>query len=465
MIHHYLKKTCATAVLAGATLAVLLAPTPVKAFCGFYVAKADTQLFNNASKVVVARKDDRTVITMANDYEGDLKEFAMVIPVPTFLEREQINVTENTNIEHLDAYSAPRLVEYFDEDPCSPRIEYMMKNTMAGSSPSVDSMVLEGADEMGVTIEAEYTIGEYDILILSAKESDGLQKWLDGNGYKTPKKARDVLESYIKQGTKFFVAKVNLEEKSKLGGTYLRPIQIAFESPKFMLPIRLGTVNAKESQELFVFLLTPQGRAETTNYRTVKLPTGMDLPIYVKEQFGDFYKAMFNQQVMKEKMKAVFLEYAWNMNWCDPCAADPLSAQQLRELGVWWQNKPDMAQPQIWPPQRRIMPPQAQQVYVTRLHLRYNADTFPEDLIFRETSDTSNFQGRYVLRHPWKGGTGQCSAAADYLSRLPARFEKEARSLANITGWDINDIRAQMKNNGQSFDKPKTEKWWKTLWN
>jgi len=107
-----------TAVL---TLAVLVAAARTAlGFCGFYVAKADTQLFNQASQVVLARDGDRTVLTMANDFKGDPKEFAIVIPVPTFLQREQIHVAEKALLDHLDAYSAPRLVEYFDEDPCHP---------------------------------------------------------------------------------------------------------------------------------------------------------------------------------------------------------------------------------------------------------------------------------------------------------------------------------------------------------
>src|SRR4029453_1826651 len=100
-------------------IAVLaLTPTDSHAFCGFYVARADAKLYNQSSRVVLVRDHDRTVMTMANDYQGDLKEFAMVVPVPTFIEREQIHVADPALIDHLDAYSAPRLVEYFDEDPC-----------------------------------------------------------------------------------------------------------------------------------------------------------------------------------------------------------------------------------------------------------------------------------------------------------------------------------------------------------
>ena len=213
------------------------------------------------------------------------------------------------------------------------------------------------ARALGVTIEAQYTVGEYDIVILSAKESNGLETWLKESGYKLPAGASKALEPYIKQQMKFFVAKVNLKEQAKTGFTYLRPLQFAFESPKFMLPIRLGMINAPEGsrpQDLVVYVITKNGRVETTNYRTVKLPTGMDIPIFVKDKFADFYRALFDTSYAKENKKAVFTEYAWNMNWCDPCAADPLTADELRKLGVFWGQDTPVAGPDDAPGAKTI---------------------------------------------------------------------------------------------------------------
>src|SRR3954451_16995184 len=106
-------------LFAAALASMVASSTPaLLGFCGFYVAKADAKLFNKASQVVLVRDGDRTVMTMANDFEGEPREFAVVIPVPTFLKREQIHVGDKALIDHLDAYSAPRLVEYFDQNPC-----------------------------------------------------------------------------------------------------------------------------------------------------------------------------------------------------------------------------------------------------------------------------------------------------------------------------------------------------------
>jgi hypothetical protein len=395
----------------------------VLAFCGFYVAKADSRLFNQASQVALVREGDRIVITMANDFRGDPTEFAVVIPVPTVITEEQVQVSERALLAHLDAFSAPRLVEYFDPDPCTVRLDDLRREMAsapvgrAGGGRSFDQST-------GVTIEAQFTVGEYDIVILSAEESGGLERWLRQNQYRIPRGASAVLASYIRQDMKFFVAKVNLQEQSRLGYSMLRPIRVEYVSPKFMLPIRLGTVNADGPQELFVYTLTRRGRVEATNYRTVKLPTGSEIPTYVKDRFGDFYRAMFSEQVRKHDMSTIFTEYAWDMGWCDPCAAEPLSPEELRQLGVSSDGR--------------------ESVFLTRLHVRYDGAHFPEDLVFQETGDRQNFQGRYVLRHEWTGDS-RCDAARQYRALLPDRREEQARSLAVLTGWDINDIRRDMR--------------------
>jgi hypothetical protein len=154
----------------------------------------------------------------------------------------------------------------------------------------------------------------------------------------------------------------------------------------------------------------------------------------VKDQFGAFYKAMFDRAVKQEDMRAIFVEYAWDMGWCDPCASAPMTNKELVELGARWIGDDQSLA------YRSGMGTNA---YVTRLHVRYDASHFPEDLALLETRDRENFQGRYVLRHPWKG-TSTCSAAEDYRKSLPARYAQQAKILASLTGWSANDIAKHM---------------------
>jgi hypothetical protein len=114
----------------------------------------------------------------------------------------------------------------------------------------------------------------------------------------------------------------------------LRPLQFGFKSEEFMLSIRLGMINARGPQDLVLYVLTRTGRVDTTNYRTVNLPANMDIPVYLRPEFTTFYKALFNEQGKRTGQRVVLTEYVWNMGWCDPCAADPLSQEALKAAGA-----------------------------------------------------------------------------------------------------------------------------------
>lgn len=432
--------------LAVSLSASLLGALPAQAFCGFYVGKADTQLFNESSQVVLARDGDRTVITMSNDFKGELTEFALVVPVPTVLAKEQIHIGDRTVLEHLDAYSSPRLVEYFDANPCQREEKddtTKMRRSEMPSAP-MSTSAPGRAKALGVTVEAQYTVGEYDILMLSATESSGLETWLRENGYRIPPKASAALTPYIRQDMKFFVAKVNLKAQKATGFQHLRPIQIAYESKKFMLPIRLGMANSHGTQDLVIFALTRKGRVEATNYRTTFMPTGQNIPDYVGKEFGAFYRAAFDTGYRKADGRALFTEYAWpigTQQFCDPCSAPPFAATELRSLGTFW----------------RIADANAP-TYLTRMHVRYDAAHFPEDLVFQETGDMRQFQARYVMQHAYRG-TESCSEMGPYREQVRAREETEAKTLASLTGWSPGKIRQQMGLQPASADP-----WYKSIW-
>jgi hypothetical protein len=388
------------------------------AFCGFYVATGDEPLVNKASRVVLAHTEQSTLVTMASDVEGDPGQFAVVIPVPTVIRREQVRLVKPETVDHLAEFTKPRLVEYFDDDPCPPPPSRSMP-LMALPPPAPAPAIAAP----GVRIEAQYSVGEYDIVVLSATESSGLMTYLARNRYHLPPGAEPTIRSYIRQNMHFFLAKVNAGRMRTARDHFLHPIQVEYSSPKFMLPIRLGTVNASGPQDMIVMALTARGRVETTNYRTARMPTDLDVPLYVQSQFGQFYDAVFDRQVARNGGEAVFLEYAWNIGatMCDPCSSPQMSADELRELGVSW-AKP--ANPWSTPGP----------LFVTRMHVRYDRQHFPEDLQLQETPDRESFQVRYVTHHPFRGDLS-CPAGQRYRTALAERSQDEARNAAELTGW------------------------------
>jgi len=426
---------------------LLIPALKVQAFCGFYVAKAGSALYNEKSEVIMVRDGLRNVITMSNDFKGSAKDFAMVVPVPVVLKESDIRVIERGLFDRWDAYSAPRLVEYFDHNPCQQNLVEVVSNMRRMVSKESNATVVADDENFGVKIEARYSIGEYDIMVLSAEQSGGLKDWLIQNGYAVPPSAEEVLMPYIRSGMKFFVVKVNLKQLQYTGFNYLRPIQIKFESERFMLPIRLGMANSQGEQDLIVYAITRSGSVECSNYRTVDLPTGNKIPTFIKQDFGSFYKDLFAKEHRRQGSNTVFTEYAWNVspNWggmkCDPCVGLPPNYADLIESGAdWLQSEP--------------------RAFFTRLHVRYGRDKFPQDLFFIQTSNNQNRQARYVITWPAQG-TMDCSEAKQYLESLPGRRSLELQELAMLTGWNtdtyqgyIKDGKAPKANNGKEGSFP-----------
>ncbi len=423
-----------------ATLSLLL-PRAALAFCGFYVAGADAKLFNNATEVVLMREGTRTVLAMQNNYAGPPENFALVIPVPVVLQKENVKTLPREIFTHVDELTAPRLVEYWEQDPCGAPEGGRGMGMGARVPLAAAPMHRAAGGDYGVTVEAEFTVGEYDIVILSAQDSSGLEAWLRDNKYRIPDGAEPYLRPYVQSGSKFFVAKVDASKVTMDGDkTLLSPLRFHYDSETFSLPIRLGLINANGSQDLIVTILAKGQRYEAANYKNVTIPTNLDVAEGARDEFGAMYAALFDK-TLAANPHAVVTEYAWDAGTCDPCPTPPLSMKELMTLGsdVLPSAQPPQPAPGAsvapsGPVTPGIMPRRPRPPWpgafgggfvVSRLHTRYTRDSLGEDLVFvaappiqggrearsadgqlekrAQPGPVNNFQARYAIRHPWTG--------------------------------------------------------------
>ena len=428
-------------VILGLVVAALAVPRVASAFCGFYVSGAGTDLYNNATQVVLMREGTRTVLSMQNNYTGPPQNFAMVVPVPVVLQEENVKTLPTEVFQRLDQLTAPRLVEYWEQDPCQ-QLKYEQERAKAMAPMATGAMQDDESDsDLGVTIEAQFDVGEYQVVILSASESTGLDTWLKKEGYKIPDGAEPFLRPYVEAGSKFFVAKVDVAKvKFESGRATLSPLRFHYDSEDFSLPVRLGLMNAKDKQDLIVHILAMGQRYEVSNFKNVTIPTNLDVVDAARERFGEFYAALFDRTLEKNP-GSVVTEYSWDASSCDPCPVPALNWNELATFGYdvlhlpateakkKVPGKPDavdelLAKPRVAPPMPPPPPPRAGFV-VTRLHARYSVDSLGEDLVFaaappiaggREmigqggkleegsvAASMNNFQARYAIRHEWTG--------------------------------------------------------------
>ncbi|MCB9598283.1 MAG: DUF2330 domain-containing protein [Sandaracinaceae bacterium] len=308
----------------GLAALVCLTATSVQAFCGFYVKEDDTRITSRASRVVLMRDGTTTVLSMQNSYEGPPEDFALIVPVPSAIGPEDVRTLSPELFDHVDELSSPRLVEYWEQEPiCADGMGY-------GYGAALYGMGRGGR----VVVEAQFAVGEYDVVILSAEESSGLERWLRAEGYRVPDGAGAALRPYVEQGFRFFAARVNAA-RVRLGadGTaMLSPLRIRVESPELMLPVRLGMLSSPGTQDLIVYVISREGRFEVANRENVFVPTNLEVRSTIRGRFGDFYASLLDR-VWERHPGSVVTEYAWTTSTCDPCPGAPLDASDLTSLG------------------------------------------------------------------------------------------------------------------------------------
>jgi MYXO-CTERM domain-containing protein len=318
-----------------ALLTVIALPRAADAFCGFYVAGADTKLYNNATMVTLMRDGTTTVMSMRNNYQGPPEDFAMVVPVPVVLKKENVKTLPASIFERLDKLAAPRLVAYWEQDPCNTNAYGTIgvgRFGTIGSGSGTGSGY--GGGRPQVVVEAQFEVGEYEIVILSARDALALETWISSNGYKIPAGAATHLKPYVESGSKFFVAKVNPKKVTfENGMANLSPLRFHYTSKEFSLPVRLGLINSSGTQDLIVHILARHQRYKVANYDNVTIPTNLIVKEEVRDQFGAFYAALFDATLAKHP-GAVVTEYAWSARNCDPCPETPLSEAELMTLGL-----------------------------------------------------------------------------------------------------------------------------------
>jgi hypothetical protein len=303
-------------------------------------------------------------------------------------------------------------------------------------------MPSRAAADLGVTVEAQFAVGEYQIVILSAKDSGGLERWLHQEQYSIPDGAAPYFKPYITAGSKFFVARVDIAKvKMADGVALLSPLRFHYDSETFALPVRLGLINSSGTQDLLVHILARGKRYEVANYPNVTIPTNLDVSEGARDSFSTFYTSLLDRTIAKNP-KAVVTEYSWDSGSCDPCPGPALDGNDVLTLGGdVIDNQASTPTPTpvpappapLTPPSRRVAPPAGKTkptaapacnppysfdangvkhyklecldngdappppprprptrrffgggFTLTRLHARYTKDALGEDLVFRE---------------------------------------------------------------------------------
>ncbi len=275
---------------------------------------------------------------MVNDFQGDAKDFAVVIPVPTFLEKDQIHVGNQATVDHLDAYSAPRLVEYWDPDPVATdadeshgcRAEWRDGHMAHGE----DRDRCPGREDRGAVhgrrVRHRAALRRAERRAGNVADRERLQD--SRRGERRAGRLHQAEDALLRgQGEPGGESQGGLQlPASDPGGLRKPQVHAAHPPGHGQCQRAAGTfrlcVDARRAgwrpPTTAPWNYPPAWTCRSTSRTSSPTSTAPCSPSRSRQQDG----------------KAVFKEYAWDMGWCDPCAAEPLSADELRSLGVFWQE-------------------------------------------------------------------------------------------------------------------------------
>jgi hypothetical protein len=377
----------------GLALALVAVPAPALAFCGLYVAEPGQTVENHASQVILAHHDGKTTLTLASDALGDVTSFGLLVPIPEAIGVDDVKVADVALFDFLEQYTNPRVVSYTCDDlvqgGTSTRNYGCTSYDYAMSADDMDSSGNGPAADDSVTVEDRFTVGNYDIAVLSAEEAGGLSGWLGANGFASPTDRDGILQGYIDGGTHFLAVRVDTDGL-ETGQNWLQPLQFTYTADRLTLPIRIGTLSSSSTQDLIVYALTDDadGEVRVANYPEVTVEdeclwdadAGEDLTTWYDRRLD---AAFGDEAGWIEEYRIPIIGQAY----CDPCTTNsPLFVSDLPAYG--WDGAASYYGGGYT----------SGAAYLTRIHLRYAADTAREDLVFETEGDQTMSQVRFIKR-------------------------------------------------------------------
>jgi MYXO-CTERM domain-containing protein len=293
------------------------------------------------------KKDSTTVVTVMPDYQGDLKPFALVMPVPDDVKAADVRTLRRDFVDRIDQISAPRFHEFWEMDPCEPgKAEqewerdlsvhgtgFLGDNSMNFGDP--EQSKFKPGKEMSLVVEPDFKEGDEKFTIVPSSDAGDIAGWLKKKGYSAPDGTNEAVAPYVHAGMGMLVAEVDTKKVELVGAdrAIVSPVRYFTDKP-VTVDSKLGLLNADGMQELFVYVIHPDQRFEVKNYPNVFPPTNLEVDFKVKERMGEFYAGL-HDLLLKRQPLGFLVEFAWPTRGCgQPCPNEPLLIHELLSLGA-----------------------------------------------------------------------------------------------------------------------------------
>ncbi|MBU0606404.1 MAG: DUF2330 domain-containing protein [Armatimonadetes bacterium] len=283
-------------------LSLALAALADGMFVGKPGARAETAVSSAAQKAVIIYTGGRETLLLQTTYSGPAAEFAWVVPVPALPTRQDIFPASKDFIQGALEATQPRvttrLIDPFESEGPGPGGRGMSP----GESPGAPGMPgAPGAP--AVTVHERFTMGQFDVAVLSAVGATDLLRWLKAKGFALPSGGEDIIGEYLHKHWYFVALRINPEATAKQGIIQeVSPLGISFPAKAPVFPLRISAVSAPPRTSLILVVMGDKP------FAPVELPA-IQLPDKTRLRRGDSYSAFLRRQIEKRQGKALVAEF------------------------------------------------------------------------------------------------------------------------------------------------------------
>jgi hypothetical protein len=239
-----------------ALLGMSLAP-PVESACCYFSAK-DADILQPAQKVFITwdPKEQVESFTVQPKFEGNAKDFGMVIPTPS---KPRLDEMPRDFFKELAVYTILKKREQ-PQSKLMPRHLYRLAAGAPGKAQANGRGGAERERAKTVKVLEAGIVGSLDYKIISAERADDLYAWLKDNHYSY---AGDeaTLDFYVKKGWLFTVMKIDtMQMKKNKDGSFsgeVTPTRFQFTSDKLIYPLKITQLSVRDKTEALFYVQAP----------------------------------------------------------------------------------------------------------------------------------------------------------------------------------------------------------------
>lgn len=259
---------------------------------GFFYEVTGATVQSSHQRAVIVFEDGRETLILQTRYAGEQADFAWVIPTPTLVQRADFTTADPRVFDQLFYLTEPTgtLIGAKDDGV----------GCACGGGQSGGDV---GRDGSGVNVWDEFSVDEYQVLVLSAEDSADLAGWLTARDYHLPDGAGPVLQSYQARNWHFVAVRLTAARSPVAAGApasaaasapELKPLAISFDTDTPVFPLHISSLSSSRTEEtsVLLYVIAPR-RVEVANYRTTEISTKG----WTGDYFPRFYEGRFRQAI------------------------------------------------------------------------------------------------------------------------------------------------------------------------